>query len=144
MTKSSEDFAWLAGLLEGEAAMNIVPNLGTYVPALLLHMTDRDIIDAVRPYFGNPAVVTTDRPSRQRRFTIRCKRQAVLSMLPKVIPFMRSRSKARQAELVLEFQRHIAKHGNPRKRGHPEDVLEARRVMWEEYRLVNGSVRRKR
>ena len=131
---SRETLAYLAGLFEGEAAMNIVRQGDTHVPAFLLHMTDRDIVEAVRPFFGNPSVVVTDRPGRKRRYTIRCRVDAMRPLLAGIYPFMRSRLKRRQADLLTEVAEQVPEQGvRPSKR-----MKEIRRQLWEEYRTLQA------
>ncbi len=131
---SRETLAYLAGLFEGEAAMNIVRQGRTYVPALLLHMTDQDIIEAVRPFFGNPSVVITDRPGRKRRYTIRCRVDAMRPLLAGIYPFMQSRLKRRQADLLSDMAEQVPEKGvRPSKR-----MKEIRRELWEEYRTLQA------
>lgn len=107
------DYAYLAGIVDGEGTITF-SRITTrrnghiyfnYSPHLSISNTDLEMIMSLRRRFGGGVVrVTPPRNKLWKRGNyLYFRREEMLALLPKVIPYLTS--KKRKAELMLEYMR---------------------------------------
>lgn len=131
------ELAYLAGLLEGECGFNIYranrkDMLGpAYIPIIGLNMVEKDLVEWVASAFHAPInrrknIGTGKKPQWKTYLGARRAR----TLLPRLLPFMRSARIRRRVELLLqllESRRRTGKRLTP-------DITKERECIWEEYR----------
>lgn len=124
---------YLAGLLEGEAAMNLGRRGGRraveWLWQLTLNMTDREPVEWVAGLWGTKVQEMPRDPPGQMLYRAQAGREAALEWLPRIIPLLLSKRRRRQAELVLKMVETMTSDRRPT----PLAVLKYRNWLWEEY-----------
>lgn len=145
---TSEQIAWLAGLLEGEASFSL--HAGGH-PKLDLEMSDEDVIAKAANLIGarlRPQHRTKNKPHYKATWRVNICGSKAIPILEKILPFMGMRRTKKieeilhpPQELVLRLKRNHADK-QLRRRGRPVPPLsrhEASIAAWKTRRLKYGS-----
>jgi hypothetical protein len=103
---TSEDWAWLAGLLEGEGCFSLARDR---YPAVSLDMTDRDVVERAAEMMGAPSVCEQPNPGKKTSWRTRSNGLTALAVMVNVSPYLGVRRRAKVRE-VLDVWEH-----NPRR-----------------------------
>lgn len=105
--KSKEIYAYLAGLIDGEGTVTILPiqpERGHYTPLVIISNTDKDLINWLKKEFGGVIkknTSTTNLKMRKELFHWILRTRKAYELLKKCYTFLKV--KKRQAEVILEF-----------------------------------------
>ena len=101
------DWAWLAGLLDGEGSFGVakrqptrVDNASAYAPCLSLEMTDTEALVKAADMMDT-AVSISERHQGKTLFATKCYGQKLRAVLLNLLPWLRT--KRQQADLLLAF-----------------------------------------
>ena len=113
---SNIDLSYLAGLIEGEGCLSISKDKrGYFKPIMEISMTDIDIVSFISKKYG----IKMDRNrhsvlGNRELFRVAFRVNSIKELLPKLIPYMKSKIKIKQANLIIQLQKDIdrTKYGN--------------------------------
>ena len=139
---SANDLAWLAGFIDGEGSICLLPRRTTGItPACTIYNTDLSVLEIIRGWFGGQLYVKRRSPKRKPVGHLVFQNDRALRVLHSVRPYLRV--KHRQADLALVFE-HAPRYQGFRRRveGHyltsiPNDVIEFRKLLVDEVRALN-------
>lgn len=104
---ANEDWAWLAGLLEGDGSFERVKNgVKTIAPTIRIAMLDKDIIERVARIFETPiySYLTPKRDKLMWRTQL-SKKDKLMPILQNILPFMGERRKLQIESMLSCFNK---------------------------------------
>ena len=113
------DLSWLAGIIEGEGSLYIgliadkTMYSPCYRPELLITNTDYTMVVAMAKITGNKIYERI--PTQENRhdsYKIQMYGDKLRKLLPQIIPYIRSLSKKRQAEILVEALKLLERNGH--------------------------------
>lgn len=118
MKCSSEDLAWLAGILDGEGSVCLYKNKGHYISNVVVTNTDDDILTEVerilqslsilyRICSANTAKMVQDKPHLKPCYHITINRQLEQKgLLEYLLPYIRGEKKGKALRLIEWIDNH--------------------------------------
>ncbi len=137
---SREDWAYLAGLLEGEGALMIgrrshrgMRNV-QYEPSIVIAMTDEEPVRFCASVWEGKVrrEQYLARPQNRTSFRTLCPTSSMEGVLRGVLPLFQSQRKRREAQLLLSLCGLRGMHGKET----PLEILKYRNWLWEEMQRV--------
>ncbi|GAB3763755.1 LAGLIDADG family homing endonuclease [Microlunatus parietis] len=105
---TSEEIAWLAGILEGEGSFYLQRDRGIYLyPRVVVSMTDEDVIQRVADLFGAKIYkvpVSPRYPARKQQWRAVATGQRAVRLMKEIRPLMGKRRGAKIDEIIAYWE----------------------------------------
>jgi hypothetical protein len=105
---TTEELAWLAGLLEGEGSFFLAKKSNGFAyPRVSLNMTDEDIIQRVASMLERRYWPFPRKPPRKTQYALQLEGRPAIKLMEDILPFMGIRRSAKIQELIQHKNIHI-------------------------------------
>lgn len=108
MVASSEEIAWLAGILDGEGSFllnrSIVGGKVYLYPKITVNMTDLDVMERVADLFGTSTYVLPKKEDRKQAWRASIQGAGAVSLMRLLRPWMSERRGEKIDELVAYWE----------------------------------------